>query len=94
MNYITNQNILDNGNINGWTPNEDTFVGTIYFTHPTNKSVLYATPHWDVDGEVPFGVLNDEGDYDSNFPSLLLVGSLEEQYQQYVESIKEITNTL
>jgi hypothetical protein len=92
--YLTNQTIIQNGQINGWTPIENPMSGVIEFTNPNRELVLFATPNWDEDGKVPFAVVDEDGEYDEiSFP-LELEGSIENQLQQYIETITDITEKL
>ena len=92
--YLTNQTIIDNGQINGWTPIENPMSGVIEFSHPERELVLFATPNWDEDGKVPFAIVDEDGEYDDiSFP-LELEGSIENQLQQYIEIITNITEKL
>jgi hypothetical protein len=92
--YLTNQTIIQNGQINGWTPTENSMSGAIEFSHPERELVLFATPNWDEDGKVPFAIADEDGEYDEiSFP-LELEGSIENQLQQYIEIITNITEKL
>lgn len=92
--FLTNKEIIQNGIINGWTPTEDSMSGAIEFTHPDRESVLFATPNWDEEGKVPIAVVDDEGDYwEISFP-LELEGSIENQLNQYIKFITEITEKI
>jgi hypothetical protein len=93
--YLTNQTIIQNGTINGWTPTEDSMSGVIEFHSPTTDIILFATPNWDEDGYVPFAIYDSEtDDYDAIAHSLELSGSIEEQLTQYVSQIQLITSQL
>jgi hypothetical protein len=92
--YLTNQTIIQNGQINGWTPYEDSMSGVIEFTNPNRELVLFATPNWDEDGKVPFAIVDEDGEYDEiSFP-LELEGSIENQLNQYIKFITEITEKI
>jgi hypothetical protein len=92
--YLTNEHIIQNGQINGWTPNECNMMGSIEFTHPERELILFATPNWDEEGYVPFAIADEFGDYDEIAHSLELSGSIEEQLTQYVSQIELITSQL
>jgi hypothetical protein len=90
--FITNETILANGPINGWTPTEAKFLGVIEFTSETSEAVVYATPHWDVTGEVPINVVyfNDDEGTIKVFDPISLEGTFEEQLQAYTNRLIEV----
>jgi hypothetical protein len=91
MMFITNETILANGPINGWTPTEAKFLGVIEFTSETSEAVVCATPHWDVTGEVPIEVyFNDDEGTIKVFDPISLEGTFEEQLQAYTSRLIEV----
>jgi hypothetical protein len=93
--FLTNENIVQLGSINGWTIEEDEMSGVLEFHSPTTDTILFATPNWDEEGYVPFAIYDSETDeYDAIAHSLELSGSIEEQLTQYVSQIELITSQL
>jgi hypothetical protein len=92
--YLTNEPIIQNGQINGWTPIEHPMSGALEFHSPTTDTILFATPNWDEDGYVPFAIQDENDEYYSIAHSLELSGSIEEQLSQYVSQIELITSQL
>jgi hypothetical protein len=89
MMFITNETILTNGPINGWTPTEDEMSGVIEFTSETSEAVVCATPHWVTTGEVPIEVYFSDGTADV-FGPIVLEGTFEEQLQAYTNRLIEV----
>jgi hypothetical protein len=89
MMFITNETILANGPINGWTPTEAKFLGVIEFTSETSEAVVCATPNWECEGGVPIEAYFNDGDF-KVFEPIELVGTLEEQLQSYINRLSEV----
>jgi hypothetical protein len=93
--FLTNEIIVKNGSINGWTIEEDKMSGIITFIHPLEDVHLFATPNWDEEGYVPFAIEDGiSGEYFPMCNSLKLEGSLEEQLSEYVKVVTYLTNVL
>lgn len=92
-NYITNEDVLTLNEINGWKPVDEQFSGCIHWYHPEKDSLIYATPNWERDGEVPIATFNEETDNYENLMNVnLQYGStIEEQLEYYKHTIEGIT---
>jgi hypothetical protein len=90
MMFITNEMILANGPINGWTPTEDGMSGVVEFTSETSEAVVCATPHWVTTGEVPIEVYFSDGKAETSFDDIVLEGTFEEQLQSYTNRLIEV----
>jgi hypothetical protein len=93
---LQNKDILNFGPIGDWFPFEDSMSGTLEWYRTDNDSIrVYATPHWETDGVVPFSLSYDDGEY-SNVTTLELNlrEPVEYQLNQYISVISTILSTL
>jgi hypothetical protein len=93
MNSLQVEHILNLGNIDGWTPSFDSMSGTLHWENEDVSGLgIYATPHWDKDGEVPFDVWEEVGDYEDRWAILKLNwdDNVEAQLDEYVKMLRSI----
>lgn len=93
---LQNKDILNFGPIGDWIPFEDSMSGALEWYRNGNDTVrVYATPHWETDGFVPFALSYEDGEY-SNVTTLELNlrEPIEYQLNQYISVISTILSTL
>lgn len=89
MKYINSDYIVKNvPSIEGWNPYIDSMSGALEWSNG-GDTWIYATPNWNEDGEIPFDISNEDGDYTSLGTLILRKNSpLSEQLNTYVKNIK------
>lgn len=84
-------------NVDGWRCYDDPHSGSIGWSNPKYPDVtIYATPNWDEEGTIPFG-LHDEQHEDGMPVAELKVfesSPIELQMEMYVAVLKSIIKTL
>lgn len=93
---LQNKTILSNGPIGDWTPYEDSMSGTLEWYRKENEStIIYATPHWETDGVVPFAIAYTDGDYvEVTQLELDTKESVEYQLNQYLSVLTTILSKI
>jgi hypothetical protein len=89
---LRNEDILNFGPIGDWFPSEDRMSGTLEWYRKDNDSVvLYATPHWDEEGVVPFESVFSDGEGKHIIKLYLETReSVEYQLNQYISVISVV----
>jgi hypothetical protein len=84
---------LIGSNVMGWTCNVESMSGTVVWSNPNTDHAIYATPHWNKKGEIPFEVgTNDDADNNVLVATIIVHGAqtIEEQKQWYIDTLKTI----
>jgi hypothetical protein len=71
----------------------DNLSGTLEWYDKDRDITIYATPNWEIDGEVPFDVCEpNDGDYDHIFTIKMIKGDKDEQYLHYLNVLLMVVN--
>jgi len=92
--YITKEDILGLTH-DDWKVYECDMSGTIEW-YNGNGIFIYATPHWETDGEVPFAIFSEEsGEYETvKILTLDPNTSESEQLNSYMETLKLVIKVI
>lgn len=92
---LQNEDILNFGPIGDWIPSEDYMSGTLEYSKQGSDYLVYATPHWNNDGEVPVDISYENGDYENlTTIHLNMRESVEYQLNQYISVISVVLSKL
>lgn len=83
---------LIGSNVMGWTCSVESMSGTVVWTNPNTDYAIYATPHWDEKGKIPFEVGID-GEGDNVLVATITVHgaqTIEEQKNWYIDTLKSV----
>jgi len=93
---LCSDDIIGFGQIGDWIPSEDRMSGCLNYVKAGDyPNVVYATPHWNEDGEVPVDISYENGDYENlTTIHLDMDESIEYQLNQYIAVISVILSKL
>ena len=93
--FITNEDVLGLKEIEGWKVYECNMSGTIEW-YDGNGTFIYATPHWDEEGVVPFSIYTEETAEYENVKELFLQKntSIGLQLDIYIKTLKKVIKVI
>jgi len=95
MSYISSENVLETiTEIGEFEGSLDNMSGTLEWYNKKSGVTIYATPNWNIEGEVPFDVSTNGGecDYHNVFTIKLINGDISTQCTHYLNVLRIVMN--
>lgn len=91
--WITPQDIIKEiYEIGDYTGHFDNMSGTLEWYNKKKDITIFATPNWSEKGEVPFDVMDSEGEYDNIVTIKMVSGDIPKQLTHYLNVLMMIMN--